>query len=67
VYLVLMKEDDVCCRYSGGVSRGAEAWAEIGGRSRGVNADPLSFPPPSLPRLPLLSHPHLTSPLKSSC
>ena len=30
---------------------------KVGGTSRGVDTDPLSFPPPSLPRLPLLLHP----------
>ena len=39
---------------------------KLEGTSRGVHADPLAFPPPSLPRLPLFRHPCFTHSLPYS-
>ena len=39
---------------------GSTTAEKLEGSSRGVDADPLPSPPPSLPRLPLLLHPCFT-------
>jgi len=44
----------------------ATAAAKLEGTSRAVDADPIPFPAPSLPRLPLLLHPCFTHSLPYS-
>ena len=48
----------------GVIIAGATAAEKLGGTSRGADADPPPFPPPSLPRLPLLLHQCFTHPIR---
>jgi len=43
------------------IANGATAAEKLGGTSSGVDVGRLSFPPPSIPRLPLLLHPCFTN------